>query len=491
MMVSSDSIWIDEAQTWTYASLGSVSDLFQELATDTKSEAQMPLGMLAAWAWAKVGGTSEWALRAPNMIYALGAILVFFRLGKKLAQPWLPFFFAIQPFLWFYVNEARPYSMQIFGGSLLLAGLIEVVSGKRDGWAWLGLWASGSFITAGASMLGGIPVAVGTLLIVILFLIKKTLPSRNQVLAFLACSAGLGILAAYYVTTLLRGSGGAKIWALGPQNLVFSAVEFLGVTGFLPPRQVLREIVRNSDLATLLSTFGVLPSILLALMLLCWAVILFHTIRNIKNLPAWTPLIAAYFLASILLLAIAAAIVGFPFWGRHLAPLFPAFVLILGLGLRPVGANYRAFVQSTAIVLCVLLLLSSLSLRFSPKFSKDDYRAAAYVAAKTMEEGGPVWWAADLAAAKYYGANPEFYPDENQTQESPTPSSSTGSIFLTNGSTSEYLAGLPRPSVIVLSKTDIYDSAGHLQAWIKDNKYVETTTLQSFQIFRAEEQHGQ
>ena len=123
LMPSSDSIWVDEAQTWRYARHATFADWRAEMASDRFSESQMPLGMFSAWVGARFLGTSEWAMRAPNMLWAAGSILIFAALGRALCQPFLPLLLAVQPYLWFYTNEARPYALQIFSGAVLLYGL--------------------------------------------------------------------------------------------------------------------------------------------------------------------------------------------------------------------------------------------------------------------------------------------------------------------------------------------------------------------------------
>jgi len=81
LMPSSDSLWIDEAQTWRYARQPALAGWQAEMASDRFSESQMPLGMFSAWVGARFLGTSEWAMRAPNMLWAAGSIFIFYLLG--------------------------------------------------------------------------------------------------------------------------------------------------------------------------------------------------------------------------------------------------------------------------------------------------------------------------------------------------------------------------------------------------------------------------
>jgi len=58
-MISSESLWIDEGQTLHFVNQPNLGAWFRELLHNTKSEAQMPLGMFVAWLGGKILGTSE------------------------------------------------------------------------------------------------------------------------------------------------------------------------------------------------------------------------------------------------------------------------------------------------------------------------------------------------------------------------------------------------------------------------------------------------
>src|SRR5208337_893874 len=88
------------------------------LMLDTGSNNQMPFYMFYVWAWEKIFDDSEWALRAANLPWlALGFLAVPRRQGLFL------FTLATSSFLWYYLNEFRPYAMQI-SATLLMLGSI-------------------------------------------------------------------------------------------------------------------------------------------------------------------------------------------------------------------------------------------------------------------------------------------------------------------------------------------------------------------------------
>src|SRR5436190_20662327 len=99
-MPTTQSLWVDEAQTWRLASLPSVGALFSNLWSTHASEGLMPLGMFVAWLASRLSGMSEWQLRSVNIVWAAMAVIAFFNLGRRWRVPWAPLFLAIQPFLW-------------------------------------------------------------------------------------------------------------------------------------------------------------------------------------------------------------------------------------------------------------------------------------------------------------------------------------------------------------------------------------------------------
>jgi hypothetical protein len=74
LSVSSQSFWIDEANSALKATAPSWGAFQEYMQKDRGSDLQMPLYMASLWAWEKVAGRSEFALRALNMLFALLAL---------------------------------------------------------------------------------------------------------------------------------------------------------------------------------------------------------------------------------------------------------------------------------------------------------------------------------------------------------------------------------------------------------------------------------
>lgn len=458
IMPSTESIWVDEAQTWRYARHNSNQEFWNEFVNDKASETQMPLAMALAWAFGNILGTSEWMLRAPNILWAAGALLCFYSLGRREKLPLLPLFLAIQPYLWFYVNEARPYALQIFGGSLLLLALHSLFTKGSKESGWLFLWGVGSIVTCGSSMLGAIPVACVSLAMLAHLVKNRYWAEKKQVMFFGAFLIPLLALGIYYATTLLRGAGGSKIWQVGPQNLIFSAVEFVGVAGFLPPRQTLREIARGTAPLPWDSPLFVANSVGALVFLALLLLFVFHGIRNCKAAPSWVIASTLVVLSSGSLLFLAALFVGFPFWGRHLAACFPFFIVVVFWILAQFAKNQLSLSKFLPILFCFALLASSLILRFSPAHRKDDYRSAAKLAQSYLEQGKTVWWAADEPSLLYYLPEAESHI-------------ASQSLFLAFGSRSTPIEFRKKPDLVLLSKPDIYDQSGSISIFMSENNF--------------------
>jgi len=130
-MITNDSLWLDEGDTARYALQPDFHAWSHWLRHDGQADCQMPLALLCSWVAAKLWGTAEWQLRAVNVLWGALALAGMYRVGKRLQLPGLPLLLALQPYFWFYTNEARPYGA---GGILRGAGgryHLGVAAGRR------------------------------------------------------------------------------------------------------------------------------------------------------------------------------------------------------------------------------------------------------------------------------------------------------------------------------------------------------------------------
>jgi len=150
--------------------------------------------------------------------------------------------------------------------------------------------------------------------------------------------------------------------------------------------------------------------------------------------------------------------------GRHLIPALPFVLLLVSLGLLHLWQSDKKLGQAVVLSLCLLLILASLSIRFSPRFAKDDYRTAAQIAKSGLENGKTIWWAADSATANYYGL--EF----------------SQKVINVMGLSAEELENIPTPDIVLVSKKDIYDPQNAISSFLSEQSYATTYTA-AFSIY--------
>jgi hypothetical protein len=139
--------------------------------------------------------------------------------------------------------------------------------------------------------------------------------------------------------------------------------------------------------------------------------------------------------------------------------------LFASLGLLHLWQSNKKLGRAVVVSLCLLLAISSLSTRFSPRFAKDDYRTAAQIAKFSHEDEKTIWWAADSATANYYGL--EF----------------SEKVLNVMGLSAEELHSLPIPDIVLVSKKDIYDPQNAISSFLSERSYA-TTYAAAFSIYK-------
>jgi hypothetical protein len=477
LTITNQSIDMDEAQTWDYARLDTLSDVFHELRNDSNSESQMPLGMVLTWAWAKMFGTSEYGMRSLNLAWAAIVMVAFAYIGRRVSIPWLPLLFAIQPFVWYSMDQARTPMMQMAGGSLLLLASLDFLAFRGLRVRAAAVMCLGAVFLCGASMLGVIPLAAVGLGLTLHFIYQRIKIPRIALIILGTTTALLILLAAYYASTLMRGVGEPKIWKVSPANLVFAIYEFLGFLGLGPGRQQLREVMRG------LSSPGVLLPYLPGLIILAgiYTGLFFMALKSwftrpfsrcIKNHPfllkSWLMGLGTLLVSFVLAFCVG-ELVGFPLWGRLLAGVFPFWILSLAITIRwALQGLSRKAARYLCAALLLLIVLSSFQIRLTVRHAHDDYRTATTLAIQQASRGRIVWWVADRSGGEYYGLRFAL-PSER------------GIIFAHNISNSQ------APDVIVLSRPETFDATGSASDFCRQSRFQLSEQLPAFQVWEAEQ----
>ena len=396
LAVSSQSLWVDEAQTALKAAPETLHGWWHSLDSEGNSNMQLPLYMLYIWGWARLFGVSEFALRAANIpwfILGLLAIVHFLRGHRALRNATL-LLYSLHPFVWYYLSEARPYIMQL-SGALIVSGALFVALDEPEqplpGSWWWGFGA-GLFILCGSGILG-VPWAIGVILLLFFCPGFRRSITGSGLPALALFLPLLTVLAFYFAWTIEKNVGACPISMTLPSMLsVF--YEQLGFLGLGPGRLDLRA---NSVAAT--RPF-LLPLALLGIPL---GLGLILAARRRFGLSGKRVLSILVLTAGPILLIFA---LGFlrdtRILARHLTPLFPFILLAQAFAVLLLWNSGRLLGRLVACLIVIALACSSIEIRFDPRHARDDYRDAAAAAREALARGKTVWWSADIDAGVYY-----------------------------------------------------------------------------------------
>jgi hypothetical protein len=469
LMITSESLWLDEGDTAMYALQPDFHSWRQHLSHDLAADCQMPLSMFFAWVTGQMLGTHEWQLRASNVLWGALALFAFYRAGKRLNLPWLPLLLAIQPYFWFYSNEARPYALQIACGSWLFAGFAEFIALKGAGESWAWVFASAAVFLCLATMLAPLPVAVIAITGGIIASLCQWKVSRKSILILFGGAIANIPIAIYYCSTLARGAKGAQLWHVDLKFFGYVIYELTGLTGLGLPIEKIREMGKSPHLFAALGEHVfqfVLPATCFLLLVLVLTLGLCQRRRNSPT--GLTAGLVGILSVNSLAFIIVAICLQKAFWARHFAPVFPFYVALLAIAIQRLFENHSLFSKLLPCVLMVLLFFSSLSLRFAARHRKEDYKTAAQIAQLALDEQKSVWWVAGVLPAQYYHLDCALLRPE------------AGKVFFPQ---SAEIQNFPAPDVIILSKPDIFDDRGTVQGLIRQNHYHLEKVLQSFVIW--------
>ena len=226
---SRQSLWIDEALIARVAmTSGGITDWLQMTLHDPDSECFKPGYTLAATEISHLFGTSEYGFRMGNMVWGVLAVTALAIAGRRLGLRWLPLAFAVHPFSWFYMDELRPYMMQLAAASWMLAALVFITdSQERSRYRAVGVnffWMA-AFFCYSANMLGALTIASCLLAVSGLYLWRRAWPPREVFLWSAPWIMLHALLSLYYLHWMLvvHGAAGAMLW---PPTLCRSLIRF-------------------------------------------------------------------------------------------------------------------------------------------------------------------------------------------------------------------------------------------------------------------------
>jgi uncharacterized membrane protein len=400
LAVTRQSLWIDEALTAFCAAYPSARSLMHALIWDNGGSGQMPGYLIYMHFWVKLFGQNEIALRFANLPFAVLLLCSLSWVSTVLLKrpcAWL--IVALSPFMWVYMNEARPYIALMAISSVMAAAILAYCMGG-DKYARVAPWIAMASFTA-ALTFHMLAAFLGVTVLLFLVLSVKVRWkcflsdwSRPALIFVPLVSA----IVTYYVWTIMRGAGPAQRGEAGLKTISFVLYEFLGFDGLGPPRNDLRA-TRGSGLSLYLPTLA-LGCVALAFLLF---VVTFARRQKVDRDFALS--VSVGFMVAI----VAYKVEHFRFVGRHLAVFYPFFVLALLMNSK-IALLSRKWVVWAWVMLAVAWAVSDLRMVLLPIYAKDDYRGAAAVAIeRSRTSGETILWAADEIAAYFYGLRAEEY----------------------------------------------------------------------------------
>jgi hypothetical protein len=356
------------------------------------ADRQYPLYDLWLWLWTRAFGSGEYALRSANLpfgaLYVVSLALTS-RYGFRQRFAWIPF--ALAPFVWYYMNEARPYLMLAAFASCAAGATAVYAFGPPAASRRARAFVLPAFALAWATHILAILLIPGLLVIcAISARYRRDITLSSWYRPLLSWSLPLIAVALFYGSTLAGGRVVAEVGNnqnRGGSLTAFAAevlYEQVGFAGLGPARNALRGGGGVTGylpyaLPLLFGFFGLLVAAGLG-------------VRDGGKRARIA--FAAYVVAFALAIA-ASEVLHARFLGRHLAAVFP--LLMIGL-----MSLVRTRLQLA--LFAAVFVASDLRLALLPSYWKDDYRSAVVdVIGRQSVDGGAIDWVADDLTANYYG----------------------------------------------------------------------------------------
>lgn len=100
---------------------------------------------------------------------------------------------------------------------------------------------------------------------------------------------------------------------------------------------------------------------------------------------------------------------------------------------------------------------------------------AVALAKKMITEKRVIWWAADRAAAKYYGLDLREEPGHGGV-----------GVLLIYHPTEDFIRKQPNPDLVFFSKADLFDKEGCLTAFLVEKGYSLLSEMPGFRVWERD-----
>jgi mannosyltransferase len=341
--IGHQSYWLDESFTVALVDQG----FADAMSTIAETESTPPVYYALAWAWSQVLGTGEAGLRSLSALIGTITIPVFYLVARELfgdrAGLIAAALAALNPYLWWYSQEARAYALLVLLSAVSLLFLARAVRDPRG--RWLGLWALSSALALSTHYFAGF-LLLGEA--VWLLRGRRSPAAMRAVLAVVAVAGALVPLALDQ-----RATG---------HTLFIGDIALIDRVGELPKKFV------TGELGSPVQGLGPVAGVIVALGLLGLARLRGYRFRWAIWLLALTAITAA----APIVMAIAGTDYLLP---RNLMAMYAPFTIALAAGFGGsrggrVGPTLAAALCATAAFVCVWT-------SFDESVQRDDWRDAA------------------------------------------------------------------------------------------------------------------
>ena len=247
--ITAQSLWYDEGFTLDFVSVPHLSDLFEKLTNSNGSDALQPLNLLLVYAWTRLTGLSELALRAPSVIFAVIFVAAAYWAINDPRRPRSSSLYAAaisagSAFSIYYAQEARPYALLQMVSMLSLGVWLRLRLGDGAELRSVRRW---SLIKDGVSVLCSF-VGIFSILYLTSLALTDLIEERNLRAwlgrwwpAICASAFFVALYGSFLRFSALLG-GGAISRRQGPiwTNIAYSVYGLLFGTTLLPPQEQLR-----------------------------------------------------------------------------------------------------------------------------------------------------------------------------------------------------------------------------------------------------------
>ena len=477
LAITSQSYWTGESASLVVAMGKNSVEAWKNAQAVGAAALQSPIHNIYLFAWNKIFGSSEWAMRASNLpwfILAQLAFLVLLRHKPKLALT-ACLLSALSPVVWTYLDETRPYIMQYAAACWLSAGIVRLTTTTEPPTFSLQVAGAALLVLFSSSPLGAL-WAIGFLIAFVWLWLHQSERMEEPTptvapligLARMRWQLLLGtvlliVFAIYYFITWKGLDTGETMVRQFVRGLIYLTYDFFGFSGFGPGKLELRT-------ARISSVFQYVPALLpLAACITLLAAFAARQLigRRISKIASIAWMLALALPGAILLTSLFfMAQRPLP---RQFIPALPALILTFSALIQLALASKSPLWRFSAAALPILWLGSSLNLRWHPMHAKDDYRNAAAIAVAALRDNKEVWWAADSATAY-------IYLHDLDLKDLP------GRMWTMQGPDWNDIRFKFAPRVIIISKPDLYDPRGAVSRYAKENHFIPALRLPAFTI---------